>query len=155
VHDPDDAPPESRDDRSDWRSSGREVWFLNRNMALLRARRPVQTWLTRAWPDGPELTLRALRGRPAALLIPPFEDLDDAWDWCQDNAGAFVQVALQNWFVPPELWPAGADWDMVERWFDIELVECLWDLVDEELSSDPEGSVGILDELDDEDFAEA
>lgn len=140
---------------AEWRDSGREVWFLNRNLAVLRARAPVVTWLRRRWPEGPELSLASLKERPAALLIPPFEHVEDAWSWCRDNAPAFVHVALQNWFVPPELWPEDPDWDLVARWFHVELVECLWDLVDEELTSDPDGGVDILEGLEDDDFAEA
>lgn len=133
----------------------REVWFLNRNLVLLRARRPFLTWLLRKWDDARGLTLAELRARPTALLVPPFEDEASVWDWLEDHAFAFGHVALQDWFVPPELWPPDLDFEVLERWFDIELVECLWDMVDGELTSDPEGEPHILQELDEGDFASA
>lgn len=135
--------------------SPREVWFLNRTLSMMRARKPFLTWMLRSWGDAEGLTLADLRSRPTAVLVPPFEEEFEVRDWIVDNASALVQVALQDWFVPPELWPEVLDADTLTRWFDLELVECVWDLVDGYLTSDPEGESVLLQELDEEDFASA
>lgn len=143
------------DDIGEADPGNREVWFLNRTLSMLRARKPFLTWLLRSWDDADGLTLADLRSRPTAVLVPPFEEEFEVREWILDNASTLVQVALQDWFVPPEIWPDELDAAVLGRWFEIELVECVWDLVDGYLTSDPDGDSVLLQELDEGDFASA
>jgi hypothetical protein len=143
------------DGLGDGSESPREVWFLNRTLSMMRARKPFLTWMLRTWEDADGLTLADLRSRPTAVLVPPFEEELEVREWILDNAAALIQVALQDWFVPPPLWPDELDADRLARWFELELVECVWDLVDGYLTSDPDGESVLLRELDEEDFAPA
>lgn len=133
----------------------RVVWYLNRTLAVLRARKPFHTWLLRNWDEAEALTLAELRERPTALLVPPFEEEVDVRQWIFHNAVGLLHVALQDWFVPDDLWPQLLDGSVLNRWFDLELIEYTWDLVDGPLTSEPAGTPDILHALDEEDFAPA
>ncbi len=143
------------DDLDDGGPVNREVWFLNRTLSMMRARKPFLTWMLKSWDDAEGLTLADLRARPTAVLVPPFEEEIQVREWILDNAATLIQVALQDWFVPPELWPDELGTEVLGRWFELELVECVWDLVDGYLTSDPDGDSVLLQELDEEDFASA
>jgi hypothetical protein len=47
-------------------------------------------------------------------------------------------LELDAWHTDRAGWPADRSWKVFKAWFDFEMVEITWDLIDEPLSSDPD-----------------
>ena len=47
------------------------------------------------------------------------------------------EIALDSWYTEPALWPKNRDWKEFNRWFNMELIDVAWDLVNQPLSSEP------------------
>jgi hypothetical protein len=112
---------------------GEAVWFINRAVVVLRHREPFAAWA------------RALDGEGGgdyepwseAFLVPEFEDEAETWSWIEEHHELFFEIQLDAWFTDRDAWPRERTWEMFLEWFDIEVIEMAWDLVDAPLSSRP------------------
>jgi len=112
------------------------VWFLNRAVVVVRPKDAYRDWAmgidseaARAW--------EAEGGWTNAYLIPDFDNEDDAWDWLEAECATIFEMELGAWHDDADEWPADRSWETFLDWFDLELIEMAWDLVDEPLSSSP------------------
>ena len=116
---------------------GREIWFLNRDLLVVRPRAPYAEWARSVYDDEgvaePEDTLEWV----TSFLLPQFEFEDDAMAWLAENCDVIFEMMLNDWLMVPELWPEDRGWEAFQRWFSFERIETAWDLVDAPLSSDP------------------
>ena len=113
----------------------REIWFLNRGLVLLRPKQLFVDWVRDSDPGTPvseEVAWKAIE----AFLIPQFDRTPDSHTWTHDNFELMFEIALDSWFTDPSLWPEPRDWETFNRWFNVELVDMAWDLVDEPLTSE-------------------
>ena len=115
---------------------GRQIWFLNRGILVVRPQDPFVEW-ARSLDDGGALSPEETRDWVNAFLIPEFEFEEDTWAWIRGNCETVFELMLNDWVVVPEMWPEDRSWEVFERWFTYERIEMAWDLVDEPLSSDP------------------
>ncbi len=116
---------------------GREIWFINRDLLVVRPLEPFAEW-ARSVDDGkgvmaPEATLDWTN----SFLLPEFEMVEDAEAWLAENCDVIFEMMLNDWLMIPELWPEDRGWEAFQRWFSFERIETTWDLVDAPLSSDP------------------
>jgi hypothetical protein len=116
----------------------REIWFLNRGLVVVRAKRPYVTWANNVDGSSVTLSLAEARGRPDAYLIPEFENPDESLEWLRENCSMIFDLELDAWHTDRAGWPADRSWKVFKAWFDFEMVEITWDLIDEPLSSDPD-----------------
>lgn len=116
---------------------GREIWYLNRHLVVLRPRRPFIDWVRDHDPGDPLPDDEVAQAREA-FLMPPFDLLEDSWAWIEENATLLFEMALDGWYTDPEMWPRRRDFDGLREWFDVEVIDVLWDMVDAPLSSDPD-----------------
>lgn len=116
--------------------SGKEIWFINRTVLVLRTREPFDDW-ARGTDDGAAEAYDSSGGWTNSYLIPEFESEEEAWEWLEANCGMIFEMELDSWYSVPEVWPEDRSWNAFREWFDVELIETAWDLVDEPLSSDP------------------
>lgn len=114
----------------------REIGYANRSLLVLRPRRPMIEWVQGCDPEHPASEAEIARASEA-MMIPVFESPDEATGWLEENADALFEVALGAWYADPELWPERRDWAALQEWFDLELIDVLWDVVDAPLASDP------------------
>jgi hypothetical protein len=113
------------------------IWFINRGVVVLRPREPFTEWVLGAEEDASPLTAADVRSDSTAYLIPDFEYSSEAWAWIEENFALLFDMELSGWHPDPSAWPEDRDWEMFRGWFDVELIDTAWDLVDEPLSSDP------------------
>jgi hypothetical protein len=116
-------------------SAGGEIWFLNRGLVILRPKQPFVDWVREVDPGTPTEE-DEVRESAEAFLIPQFDMTPDSHVWIRENFEMMFEIQLDSWYTDPEMWPSQRDWDTFTRWFEIELIEVAWDLVDAPLSSD-------------------
>lgn len=116
--------------------STNEVWFLNRRVVVVRARQPFEEW-AKGVDESAEDAYDSREGWTNAYLIPDFEDEEDSWHWLEEHCDTIFEMELDSWFMDPKGWPESRGWDRFREWFEVELIELAWDLVDEPLSSAP------------------
>ena len=115
---------------------GREVWFLNREVLVVRPREPFLDWAISTDDDGvvdPEW----VRNWVTSFLLPQFETEEEALAGIREYCEVIFELLLTDWILLPELWPEDRGWEAFQRWFSFERIEIAWDLVDAPLSSDP------------------
>lgn len=118
-------------------SDGREIWFLNRHLVLLRPKQPFIDWVRDADPGpGTPVGEEVARDAVQAFLIPEFDMTPDTHAWIRENYDLMFEIALDSWYTDPALWPEQRDWEAFNGWFNVELIEVAWDLVDQPLSSE-------------------
>ena len=117
-------------------SEGREVWFLNRDLLVVRPKEPYIEWARTVYDDEP-ITDEEARDWVDAFLLPECDTQEEALDWIAENCDVIFELMLADWVVEPEAWPEDRGWEVFQRWFTFERIETTWDLVDAPLSSDP------------------
>jgi hypothetical protein len=117
-------------------SERREIWFLNRNILVVRPGEPFIEWV-RSTDDGGAVTPEFVRNSTNAFLLPEFDDEEEALDWIRESCEVVFELMLSDWIITPDLWPEDRGWPVFQRWFSFEHIETAWDLVDGPLSSDP------------------
>jgi hypothetical protein len=120
--------------------SGTEIWFLNRRVVVVRARQPFEEW-AKGVDESAEDAYDSKEGWTNAYLIPDFEDEEESWKWLEENCDTIFEIELNSWFMDPKAWPEDRRWEVFREWFEVELIELAWDLVDEPLSSEPPQSM--------------
>lgn len=115
---------------------GREIWFLNRNILVVRPREPFVEWAMSTDNDG-LVTPEWAGSWVTSFLLPQFEDDEEALFWISETCEVMFEMMLNEWILIPELWPEERGWEAFQRWFSFEHIEMAWDLVDGPLSSDP------------------
>jgi len=118
------------------RGRGKEIWFLNRGLVILRPRQPFVDWVREADPGDP-VPEEVVRESVSAFLIPDFDMTADSHAWIRENFELLFEIQLNEWYTDPAMWPSERDWETYREWFDVELIEVAWDLIDAPLSSDP------------------
>jgi hypothetical protein len=127
----------------------RQIGWANRSLVILRPRPPLVAWVRRCDPSTP-IPAAEVAGATEALMIPAFDLTEDAWAWIEENADILFEVALESWYTDPDLWPDRRDFAALREWFEVELVDVVWDVVDAPLTSDPEVPPGPGDDAWDE-----
>lgn len=117
-------------------SEGKEVWFLNRDLLVVRPKGPYLEWANSVLEDDP-ITIEEAGLWADAFLLPECETEEEALVWLEENCDVVFEMMLRDWALDPELWPEDRGWGAFQRWFAFERVETVWDLVDAPLSSDP------------------
>jgi len=98
------------------------VYQLDRFVALIRPREPFLDWL-RSVPDFEDLefTLEQVRGDSTALLIPQFDDDEEAVAFVYRIWEEVFMAELDAWTEEKALWPQGRTIEMFMEWFDVEI----------------------------------
>lgn len=98
------------------------MYQLDRFVALIRPREPFLDWL-RSVPDFEDLefTLEQVRGDSTALLIPQFDDDEEAVAFVYRIWEEVFMAELDAWTEEKALWPQGRTIEMFMEWFDVEI----------------------------------
>lgn len=98
------------------------MYQLDRFVAIIRPRQPFLDWL-RSVPDFEDLefTLEQVRGDSTALLIPQFDDDEEAVAFVYRIWEEVFMAELDAWTEEKALWPQGRTIEMFMEWFDVEI----------------------------------
>lgn len=116
-------------------ADGREIWFLNRDVMVVRPAQPFVEWALALDEDG-DLDAGDVRASSNAFLVPEFDHPDETWAWVEGHCDTMFEYMLLDWSTDQEEWPEDRGWSAFQLWFTCEHVAVAWDLVDEPLSSE-------------------
>ena len=85
-------------------SEGREVWFLNRDLLVVRPNEPYIEWARTVY-DAEPITDEEARDWVDAFLLPECDTQEEALDWIAENCDVIFELMLADWVVEPEAWP--------------------------------------------------
>jgi hypothetical protein len=109
------------------------VFQLDRYVAIIRPQQPFLDWLNGLAEYEPlELELAQVQRDCTALLIPQFDDEDEAVAWVYKLWDELFEAELRDWTDDPALWPQGRSAGMFMEWFDVEVHTTVVDLAEEE-----------------------
>jgi hypothetical protein len=118
-------------------AEGKEIWFINRSVVVLRPKGPFVRWVIKTSGQDHPPSREFIESASSAFLLPDFESDGEAQAWLQENCSILFELMLADWYEAPDTWPENREWSVFRDWFRIEHIDTAWDLVDEPLSSDP------------------
>lgn len=105
--------------------------YVNRSLAIIKPRQPFFEWL-QGTPDWDiDLTLETLRVDCSSLLIPEFEEPEEAVAYIDDMFEQIFDMELASWYTDESTWPKKRTLKMFWEWFDVELHSTVIDAADE------------------------
>lgn len=117
------------------------MYHVNRSVAVIKPKQPFFDWL-KSTPDWDlDLTLDNLRVDCTALLVPEFDEPENAVSYIDDRFEQIFEMELSSWYEDKKLWPAKRDLQTFWEWFEVELHSVVVDVPDEDIS---ETSIGVL-----------
>jgi len=114
------------------------VYVIDRNLAVIKPKQPFLDWLRGVPGNEVELTLDQLRIDCTALLVPEFEEPEDAVSFIDEIGVELFEAELGSWVDDTKLWPKDRSLQAFWTWFDVEIHSTVVDLVDEEVPAEPE-----------------
>lgn len=125
--------------------SGRssDISILNRGIVLVHARERYAKWANRVDPG--RIPYEDMGGWVHAYLIPEFDLAEESWEWIRENCSTIFEIELNEWHSDPDTWPEDRTWKTFRKWFEIELIDLAWDLLETPLLGRPPPISGGLD----------
>lgn len=114
------------------------MYVIDRNLAVIKPKQPFLDWLCKTPGNEVDLTLEQLRIDCTALLIPEFEEPEDAVSFIDEIAVELFEAELGSWVDDASHWPKDRSLAAFWSWFDVEIHGTVVDLVDEEVPAEPE-----------------
>ncbi len=109
------------------------MYQLDRYVAIVRPEQPFLAWLNGLAEYEPlDLDLEQVRSDCTALLIPQFDDEDEATAFVYRLWDQLFESELQDWTDNQALWPQGRSAELFMEWFSVEVHTTVVDLVEEE-----------------------
>ena len=77
------------------------------------------------------MTLEELRTDCTALLIPEFDDNEQARNYIEANWRIVFEMQLNGWYTDPAMWPKKRNLSIFRQWFDVEIHSTAVDTLNE------------------------
>lgn len=106
---------------------------VNRIAAIVKVKQPYIDWANRL-PDNSGMIVSAeeLNQSPTAFLIPSYETESSVERFLQKVKPRIFEQQLNAWCTEPAWWPKDRSAREFNKWFDIEVSEMVFDLVENE-----------------------
>ena len=109
---------------------------INRLVAIIKPREPFLRWLE-SHPDWDlDMTLEELRADCTALLIPEFDDNEQARSYIEVNCRIVFEMQLNGWYTDPAMWPEKRNLSIFRQWFHVEIHSTAVDTLNEGIRKD-------------------
>ena len=112
-----------------------DFFSINRYALITRPSPALIDWVNTVFPDDPvdyaEID-KEQHDQKDVILIPEFDDVDEALNWVKENCETFLEQILDSWCTDEETWPEDLDWPLFERFIDYSIQSVVTDTVDEE-----------------------
>lgn len=108
------------------------MYIIDRHLAVIKPRKPFLDWLKGTPGYEVELSLDQLRLDCTSLLIPEFEEPEDAVAYIDEIAAELFEAELSGWVDDAASWPADRSLKTFWEWFDVEIHSNVVDLVEDE-----------------------
>jgi len=112
---------------------------INKHVVLVKPNERFMEWLYSVTDPKPvKFDLAELREQCSVYLIPDFENAASGYRFIYENYEGILEEELSAWYTDETLWPKNRDLQMFQSWFDIEIHDLVFDLVDESVEKDTE-----------------
>jgi hypothetical protein len=105
--------------------------YVDRSLAVIKPRQLFFDWLKETPDWDLDLTLETLRVDCSALLIPEFDEPEEAVAYIDDMFEQIFDMELASWCTDEGCWPKKRTLKMFWEWFDVELHSTVIDTADE------------------------
>ncbi len=105
---------------------------INRGLLLVFPKRPFLDWVN-SFDPASAVTLDELWREPEALLVPEFENAEEAEEVVRALSREIFEHMLFEWQTDDQQWPAGRDYRMFREWLDVRSLSMVLDQVDAEI----------------------
>ena len=113
------------------------MYAIDRNVAVIKPKQAFMEWLN-ALPDNDvQLGLDSLRLDCTVLLIPEFEEPEQAIAYIDDLYAQIFDAELGSWCEDKSLWPPLRTLKTFWEWFDVEIHTRVVDTLDEDTEPTP------------------
>ena len=112
------------------------MYQVNRSIVILKPKEPFLNWVLQS--DGfkqLQITLEDLRSDCTVLLLPNFNDQENALQYVYSQFKNIFEMELEAWFVDETLWPSNRTLKMFKEWIDVEFHSTVIDLVEDEFET--------------------
>ena len=109
------------------------MYFVDRSVAVIKPKAKFLEWLASLPGEGVDLTLDQLRSDCTVLLIPEYEEPEEAVAYIDEIFEQVFKMELASWHEDETLWPKDLSLKAFWELFDVEIHATLIDTVDEEL----------------------
>ncbi|MGL6071352.1 hypothetical protein [Craterilacuibacter sp.] len=114
------------------------MYFVDRSVAIIKPRAPFLEWLNSvAGEEMIDLTLDSLRADCTALLLPEFDEPEQAVAHIDEMAEQLFRMELASWHEDEAGWPADISLLTFWQWFDVEFHSMVLDGVDADILNTP------------------
>lgn len=112
------------------------IYEVNRSVAVVKPRQLFLDWL-KSLPgdDISDLTVDNLRVDCLTLMVPEYEEPEEAIAFLDEHFQEVFRLELASWEEDEKLWPEKLTLAMFWEWFDVELHSLVLDFLDEELEN--------------------
>ena len=107
--------------------------LVNRVAVIVRHKQPYADWAN-TFNDGVPYVLG--NHRPNCYLIDEMDDLSDQARVLRKHWENIFEAELEGWMRFPEDWPEKRTYREFKQWFEVELIEMVWDISSKGLFAD-------------------
>lgn len=114
------------------------MYFVDRSVAVIKPKQAFLDWLN-AVPgnDMVDLTLDSLRSDCTVILLPEFNEPEEAVAHIDEQYEQLFKVEVASWYDDEDLWPKDMSLKAFWEWFDVEIHSTVLDTVDADISNTP------------------
>lgn len=112
------------------------MYIVDRSIAVIKPREPFVKWLN-SIPDSeyPEFTLNMIRADCTVLMLPEFNEPEQAVSYLDEFCVSLFKTELGTWIDDQSLWPKDLSLQAFWEWFDVEIHSTVIDTIDEALNN--------------------
>jgi len=118
------------------------MYFVDRSVAVIKPKQPFLDWLN-AVPgnDMVDLTLDSLRSDCTVILLPEFNEPEEAVSHIDEQYEQLFKIEVASWYDDEDLWPQDMSLKTFWEWFDVEIHSTVLDSVEGDISNSPAGEL--------------
>ncbi|MFZ4554568.1 MAG: hypothetical protein EBS54_06785 [Betaproteobacteria bacterium] len=108
------------------------MYIIDRHLAVIKPKQPFLDWLSKTPGYELDLTLEQMRLDCTALLIPEFDEPEEAIGYIDEIATELFDAELGSWVDDASAWPKDRSLKAFWDWFDVEIHGTVVDLVEDD-----------------------
>ncbi|WP_293761931.1 hypothetical protein [uncultured Aquitalea sp.] len=115
------------------------MYFVDRAVAVVKPKQPFLDWLN-AVPgneDMVDLSLDSLRSDCTVILLPEFNQPEEAVAHIDEIYEQLFKMEVASWFDDEAVWPADMSLKTFWEWFDVEIHSTVIDSVEGDITNMP------------------
>ncbi len=110
------------------------MYMINRAVAVIKPKQPFVDWIN-SHPDSAGFTtsLEEARQDCTAYLLPDYDEDSEAKSFIKDLSADIFEIELDSWYHDETTWPRKRDFQIFQKWFDVEIHSMVIDPYENEI----------------------